>query len=383
MTADDTFERRLAEALFAYAGDAPVRDDPMRFAADIAAGHPRGWLAPVAGTLRGSRARVLWLVALLLLTAAVGAALVGLGAIHLERRPLVVGPRPPLALFGQWQSERRPGRILDLNAPSLFSDAAGLPLDDLGAVVAFDAVGGDGIAGTVTIRSSSACGDGTYRVAMSDPFTTGPTAAPLPSAIQAPLPLVVFNIRFVEVSDSCSERETLLANEVWSRASSTLRAGETYGSLQFGEPFHMTLPPGTGAGLFSPEIGAMYQDRPNRLHFSHAWWNAAMIDDAPVYTSICHPELGTLPDIPGSMEAVEAWLQQATDVTFERTDLTVDGRPAVLWRETGECAESPLASGGELYAIPTGDDVILFAFRGDTPNESLIGRAIVLALRFD
>lgn len=159
--------------------------------------------------------------------------------------------------------------------------------------------------------------------------------------------------------------------------------------MDFGEPFHLALPADAASGLFSPDIGTMSEGHPNQLRISHAWWNAAFIDDVPVYRDLCDHDLGTLPDIPGSVDAVIAWLTSTTSLSFYApVELAVDGRRAVRLQTRGECrqtipAASDLAFGAEYYAIPTPDDVILFVVRADTANESKVAERIVLAMHFD
>jgi hypothetical protein len=134
----------------------------------------------------------------------------------------------------------------------------------------------------------------------------------------------------------------------------------------------------------------MFPFDPHELHFSHPWWNGELIDDVPVFRDACSRDLGALPDIPGSVDAVASWLHATQGLTFEpATELVIDGRRALRLQARADCldgrgpAVSDLAGGSEYYAIPTGDDVVLFVVRADTDNESKVPERIALAMHFD
>ena len=388
MTAHDTFERRLGEALLAYAADAAIEPDPMRFASEIVAEHPRGRFAALMRGLAPTRLRPLWLAIVLALVAvAVGVALVGMRPPE-PNLPLVIDPPVPDQLFGRWVRDGNASGYLDLNSTFLLHEADGRALDSLGSVVGFLPANAGATEGRVLIHASLPCGDASYRVVSDDPPVDGPTAAPAPPGSAQP-PARIDRIRFVDPVDLCPDRRAILAAQAWEPLRLTLTGGGTYDSLDFGEPFHMVLPLDVAAGLFSPEAGSMYQLRPNQLRLSHTWWNAAFVDDIPVNRVPCRPDLGTLPDIPASVDEVGAWLTSATEIRFDGpTELVVDGRRALRWETGDDCrAEGPavsdLAAGYEYYAIPTGDDVILFVVRADTRNESRVAEKIVLGLHFD
>jgi hypothetical protein len=396
MTPEDTFDRRLGDALRAYAADAALEPDPMAFAASVAQAHPRRRFAVAFGSSPRADQRALWpLLLLLLLGAIVGAALVGTRTQAPVVRDLDPDHPIPDELYGRWQVGGD-GWYLDLNDAWLVHEADGRPAPDPGRALAFFRDAPGGIDGRVVIGSTGACGDGSYRIVLGVPPTNGPTAAPVPAGLPSPSPrprgpLSVFDaIQFVEPVDSCAARRSILMNRTWQRMRVTLAPGATYGSLAFAEPFHMTLPLDAAAGLPNSEVGMMYQFDPHELHFSHVWWNAELIDDVPVFRDLCNHDLGTLEDIPGSVEAVGAWLQASQGLPLAPpTELVIDGRRAVRWHATDNCPNgsgpgaSDLARGYEYYAIPTGDDVVLFVVRADTDNESKVAERIVLAMRFD
>ena len=197
-------------------------------------------------------------------------------------------------------------------------------------------------------------------------------------------------IEFVDPVDSCPARMSILMNRTWQRLTIPLAPSAVYDSLGFSQPFHMTLPADAASGLFNSQVGAMSQFEPHELHFSHPWWNAELIDDVPVFRDVCDRERGVLTDIPGSVDAVGAWLRSAQGIVLAPpTELVVDGRRAVRWHVTADCLNgsgpvaSDLAGGYEFYAIPTGDDVVLFIVRADTDNESKVAERIALAMDFD
>lgn len=390
MTARDTFDRRLGKALLAYAADAAVDPDPVGFAAQIAAAHPRNRFAAFAGGLVRMQLHPLWLViVLLLLAAVVGMALVGMRPLEPQPPGLVIGPPVPDQLYGRWVSDGSADRYLDLNSASLLHEADGRAVDWLGSVVGFLPASQGTIDGRVLIHSSLPCGDASYRLVPDETPLEGPTAAPAPSSSEQPRPSFFDRIRFADPVDPCPARQSFLANHPWTRLTVRLTAGGTFRSLDFGEPFQLMLPADAGLGLFDSSVGTMYQLVPGQVRISHPWWNGEFVDDVPVNRVPCRPDLGTLPDIPASVDEVEAWLNTATEVRFiKRTELVVDGRRALRWEISDLCrtetpAISELAAGYEFYAIPTGDDVILFVVRADTANESKVAERIVLALRFD
>lgn len=363
----------------------------MGFAAEIAAAHPRSRFPALAGLLR-RQPRLVWLaLVLLLVAAAVGAALVGMRPIEGPFRVLV-GPPVPVELYGRWAADATGAdRYLDLNSTALVHEADGRALDTLGSVVGFQPTGPGSVEGRVLIHSSLPCGDASYRLVVAEVPSSGPTAAPAPSPIESQQVRLshATAIRFVDPADRCPARQSILQSGPWVPLMLTLQAGGTYGSLDFGEPFHLTLSPDAALGLFSAEVGTMYQLQPNQLRISHAWWGGAFIDDVPVNRVPCRPDLGTLPDIPTSVDDVGAWLSAPTTPGFNGpTEVIVDGRRALRWEISDACtaeipAISELATGYEYYAIPTGDDVILFVVHADTLNESKVAERIVLAMHFD
>lgn len=96
-------------------------------------------------------------------------------------------------------------------------------------------------------------------------------------------------------------------------------------------------------------------------------------DDVPVPRDLYNSGDGVLPDVPETPEAVDVWLRSSSlRVVPSATTITVDGRTALRYdglTSTGCSRYMPLPDnvyiGFRIYAIPTGDDTILYVVTSD------------------
>lgn len=400
MTDFDVFEQRFATALSSYAAEVEPLPDPFDRARAIARAHPRrsGWWP---GTWSGASVRWAW-IALALLLAASAVVYVLIGSRQ-PAPPLVIAVDPahpiPAQLFGIWSlgpaSDSFPNERhwLDFNAPDLLHLPDGTAATGLGRATAFVDTGQ--AQGEVTVMAPGDCGYGRYQVVFGDPSIPpgDPTPAALPPGSSNPpvrtsSPSTV--LRLTPISDSCVARAEILRSSPWLRARELLSAGATINSLQFTEPFHIVMSP-TSFGPFGDGIGLLYQSEAvTRLSVSHAWWNGFFLDDEPVFRDLCDPGAGTLPDIPATAGEAAAWLRSTASLGFGApTQVEIDGRTALRVEISGECpslngpAVTPAVGGSIFYAIPTGDDVILWVVRPDTQNEADIADQLARSIVFD
>ncbi|HEX5013034.1 MAG TPA: hypothetical protein VFV72_02660 [Candidatus Limnocylindrales bacterium] len=372
MTELDLFDRQLADALRAYAGEAPTIQDPAAFATAIARENPRRarWLSmpahPVARRLTWITIAVALLLASLLLLA-------GAGAFRVEP-PLPM----PEELFGdhsatvQAAGERVPGGVytLDLNDASLLHGPGGEPLQWAGAARAVTPTPTGGL--ELTVRAPWPCGDAQYafRLTGDDPEpSAGPSASggnPTPDPALSALQRLDQGepFRLVPVSDSCRDRFQILTSGPWDRPTVELASGETYEATDFTEPLVFGLPGNR------PELRLfMRTSRKGRLGIgSGAEGRIILLDDVEVGADPCRPDRGRLADIPATPAAVDAWLRSSTGLKVGVPQpIQVDGRSGLLLPvEQLDCPgeSAPLDSiifpiGSRIYAIPTGDDLIV------------------------
>ena len=372
MTELDVFDRRLADALRDFAADAPTVLDPGAFATAIARAHPRRarWLEvpahPVARRLTWIAIAVALVLASLLLLAGTGAF-----------RPEPSLPMPD-ELFGdhsatvQAAGERVPGGLytLDLNDPSLLHGPDGEALGWAGAAQAVTTTPTGGL--ELTVRAPWPCGDAqyTFRLSGDDPdAAAGPSASggnPTPDPGLTLLQRLDQGepFRLLPASESCGDRSRILTSGPWDRPSVELAGGETYDATDFTEPFEFMLPESRPAVTLY-----MRTSRKGTLGIgSGAEGRIFFLDDLDVAADPCRPNLRTIGDIPATPAAVEAWLRASAGLRIGAAEpIEVDGRVGLVMPvEKLDCEgeEAPLAAtilpiGSRMYAIPTGDDVIV------------------------
>ncbi len=131
------------------------------------------------------------------------------------------------------------------------------------------------------------------------------------------------------------------------------------------------------------------------LRIGHPYWRTWFIDDQSVYADVCDPSKGTLADVPATPEAVGEWLRSSSGTTVSPpVELVVDGRTALRFDivQSEACVrgtdpESPdvfSIDGFRVYAIPTGDDTILFTAWTDGGSDIASGAdELVRSMTFD
>jgi hypothetical protein len=181
------------------------------------------------------------------------------------------------------------------------------------------------------------------------------------------------------------------SSRVWTHQPSRLVVGQRYGSWSFTEPFQFVMPADGPTSVFTWLA-------PGHLHFSHPYWAGDVFDDWELPTDRCHPAAGSIPDIPSTPQAFEAWLRSNGRAIDRSAGIAVDGRTARRY-DTSELASAvptdcPGGAPGERdwntvdflsrwYLIPTGDDTILFNVYGDTDTEYQAADALVRSMTFD
>lgn len=230
---------------------------------------------------------------------------------------------------------------------------------------------------TLVPRDSSGVGALPLAATASASAGTPPTAGPGPSA--SPV-----------ASAQPSASATALPEAT--PAGGPLVPGETNDSLAFSEPFHFVVPAtdptptmrqwGTQGGL---RIG------------SGCCWNSWFIDDLPVNVDVCDWTKGRLADVPATPQAVGEWLRSASGLKVaDPIEIPVDGRTALRFdvqtsrsavcRGSDAPSNSPSVTGFRYYAIPTGDDTILYvvwADPGSYPSVKAGADALVRSMTFD
>lgn len=407
MTDHDTFDRRLADSLRRYAADQPTLDDPLEFARTIALNHPRrsAWTA-VFGRQGGRRVALILLAALLIVASLL--ALAGAGA-----RWLPVAPRQPMPdeLFGEYQTTviaAAPGvpagvYTLDVNGPSLLRSPSGEALGWAGVADAIIPTPSGGI--DLALRAGGSCGDARYAVVVGEDgrdASPGPSASqavmdPTPGPSQSALQSIGDGepIRFVPIADECADRVSILTSGPWAHPEGKLVAGNRYRSMSFTEPFEFVMP--VADPSVPPAVARMSRKGVFRVGNGYSW-TSFFVDDVPVAADVCDGGGGILADVPATPEEVGAWLRAAPRITVtDERDLVVDGRTAKsfsiningddvcgLW--TPPLGPGEFYYGFRVYAIPTGDDTILYLPWSDGGSFPYIERAadeLVRSMTFD
>ena len=378
MTDVDMFERSLMASLRAYAADAPTLDDPAAFARLIAVEHPRrrAWLT------RPLTRSVGWVLIGAALILATIVALAVAGGSRPPSDPLLV-PRNPMPdeLFGVRTSG---GYSLDVNDTFLLRGPNGEPLEWAGSAVEFVPRIGD--VGDLVIAAAEPCGEGRYSIRTDSPPDGGvpaPSASggnPTPVPGVTPLELVGEGRPFVlvPITDACADRFAILTSGPWEPERVELVAGQRYDSMDFTEPFDFIMPfadPNMAlAGEGSLTKGVLRLGNGDN-------WSSSFHDDVPVFADVCDTRSAMLNDVPATPEDVGAWLRSSGDlIVADPTELTVDGRTALAFLTTPlegcESFDPPLRGtqfhlGNAVYAIPTGDDTILYVVWG-VPRDDLV-----------
>jgi hypothetical protein len=406
MTTDfDAFDRRLAEAFRAYASDAPTVD-PAAFARSIVLGHPRrGTWASAVRAITARRA--IWVLLALLIMLAALAALGGVGAPRLTLVPAPSGPDVapagaiPDELYGEWRAAVAAAGpqvtggeyAMRLSDPTLLTDPGGAPLVWAGTTSAVVGATGEP---ELQIHSGSACGDARYAIAGPDPNaepSPGPSAS---GGNPTPIPgLTILErigtgepLRLVPITESCADRLAILTSGPWTHPTIELATGETHRSIDFTEPFSFALPDGNELPVYASFWGK------GLFRLGNGWdWRGFFVDDLAVGADICHPARGRLADLPTTPKQVETWLRSSSGLRVgDPIELTVDGRTALsIPIESIDCPMWDPPSrpgtfylGSRVYAIPTGDDLILFtATSWSVQDINPIADELVQSMRFD
>jgi len=270
----------------------------------------------------------------------------------------------------------------------------GTAADWAGRVVEFTPVDPD--SATVVIQAPAPCGVGRYLVRYGVSERKG-DAEP-------------WSLAFTKPQDPCADRVAILvsdgagvtplpsaspgrsaapvattASRAWRHQPAELIAGDRYSSWSFTEPFHFLLPlASSGAGPV-PAASAWTWLAPGRLRIGSVWWRGEFLDDQPLPADRCDPGAGSVPDVPSSPAAFEAWLRSNRRSIDESVPVEVDGRTAMRYATSeSSCPnEQPNTFGNRWYLIPTGDDTIVFNVRGDTETEYQLADDLVRSITFD
>lgn len=162
-----------------------------------------------------------------------------------------------------------------------------------------------------------------------------------------------------------------------------LRVGSVYDATAFSEPlrfitptFDPTVDQGDGVVAVAQPLGSTA----GVLMIEYGCcWVTWLLDDQPVRADVCDASAGTLPDIPATPEDVGAWLRSSsTLVVADPVETPVDGRTALrfdITPPTDGCQVGAVEGGllGEgsyplttrVFAVPTGDDTILYVTWSD------------------
>ena len=280
--------------------------------------------------------------------------------------PVAASSNPiPAALTGWWWAESAMGGSeywLNFQSDALVSFHTG-PEFKLGRATSYEPI--NGTSGVLTIDAPAPCGRGSYVV--------------LRSAREA---------QFTVRADSCGPRAGVLLGRTWTMgvtvpARTRFEAGERYRTDGFSEPFEFiatALDPSWGSAgsewATAPDLYAI-------VGFSRAWL-LLFLDDRPVFSDACLNGGSTLPDIPTSAADVADWLAATPGLLASNaTELEVDGRVALRFDIAADSAcelGAPMIAPGyrlfnaeatlHVYAIPTGDDVILAILASDSGGRS-------------
>ena len=176
-----------------------------------------------------------------------------------------------------------------------------------------------------------------------------------------------------------------------------LAPGTIYDSLNFTEPFHflMTAMDPSLAGEDGYTALESQWDSAGVLRISMGCcWNTYFLDDTPVNVDACDPTKGTLADLPATPAEVGEWLRSSSLLTVsDPVEVPVDGRTALRFDTdaSGSClAFVPSAPsvfvGQRFYAIPTGNDTIVYVVWGDEGSYPFIKQGaddLVRSMTFD
>ncbi len=291
-----------------------------------------------------------------------------------EAQLAVAGPAPGYVDYAWY--------LVDLDADNILhgpsrSDADIRGVDDAtaswaGRAVAF--VSTEPGAGELVIRASEPCGDARYHLLFDDE-----------------------GITFTQPRDACADRVAILTSRPWRHHPTMLAVGERYGSWFFTEPFHFVLPQMEQGAVSEVQqmVGIGWSPATGRLRIGHPYWRTWFIDDQSVYADICDPSKGTLHDVPATPEAVGEWLRSSSGTTVSPPiELEVDGRSALRFdiRQSDACVRQtdPTSTdvmpidGFRVYAIPTGDDTILYTAWTDGGSDIATGvDELVRSITFD
>jgi hypothetical protein len=162
--------------------------------------------------------------------------------------------------------------------------------------------------------------------------------------------------------------------------------------MSFTEPFEFVMP--VADPNVPPAVARSWGKGVFRVGNGYSW-TSFFVDDVPVPADVCDARSGLLADVPASPEDVAAWLRGAHGITVtQERDLVVDGRTARSFSISGDGCDQwtpPLGPGEfyygfRVYAIPTGDDTILYLPWSDGGSLPFIERAadeLVRSLTFD
>lgn len=379
MIEHDAFEGRLVRAIREYAAEAPPEPEALAFARIVIAGSRHD-----AGSAARDGARRWAAVAALVAAALVLASILALALSATGRRnELSIDlDRVPIALTGQFQFQvarmdpdggvSYPWFLVDLTGPALIhgpTDVGGP--DDLwaspgdvpgwsGRAVGFVPAG----SGRGELRlDGGVCGPARYRVTYDDA-----------------------ELRFAPIHDACAERANVLTDKAWTHMVVPIETAKRHPSWSFGEPFAFELPDALGSAYAWTWLG------PNRLRIGMIYWKGLFVDDEPLYVDMCDPAKGTLSDVPGTPDAVGAWLRSNGVLRVpDPVAIEVDGREGLMFEATVECPNGASASAGprvpagRIYAIPTGDDVVLYVTWSDggVPGFDTASDELVRSITFD
>ena len=391
MVETDVFEARLADALRAYASEAPLEVDAVELTSAIAArGTQRSRWSVALGPLRRRQMVLLVLGALLILATLVAIASVGAWLTRDDR--LVVDRDHPLPneLYGEWIAIPAGGAdasgntyLMDFATHSLIRDPDGTTADWAGRAVAFTPIGAR--AWEVVVRSPGPCGEGRYTV----------REVPARLDLDPALKPAIDTIALTGADDACAARVAILEGAfAWTRHDpipQPLVPGTTYGSASFSEPFHFVMPSTDPVGSMRKwgTVGGL------RI-FAGCCWSTWFVDDQPVNVDVCDYTKGRLDDVPSTPEAVEAWLRSSSRLTVSHAiEIPVDGRTALRFdlkpaedcrSREGTLTQPSFDIGFRIYAIPTGDDMILYSVwsdPGSLPSLDMGVEELVRSMTFD
>lgn len=353
MTELDAFDLKLAEALMRYASEAPTDLDPAAIARSVGAIRTRRPAAHGPRFAATPLARA-GLVALLVLATF----LVAIAAGALIRRMTPAELPIPDRLSGRFQASLKatdaaiPGTyVLQLNGSALLVDPSGSPVPWAGRAVGLDA--GPRVGELVV--ASDACGEGRYRI------------------VGGGLDQDQQSLTLADPRDACPERVAILTAGQWSRPShEDLASGVRYDSLDFTEPFTFTNPAWDPA---APPADERHWGWGGLRIANRYSWSSSFHDDQPVSVDVCNPRGETLGDIPATPEAVGEWLQSGSAIDVAPAiPIQVDGRTALRYDvmladrcRTFNAALAPpqFSLSFRVYAIPTGDDTIIYVLWSD------------------